>query len=137
MNVLFLKKAWTWIKNYWYVPLIFLAIGLLFLLRRGPNEKLFVLIEKQRDNYKKEIQIIKEANEQEKKEKQNLKEKHKEALKNIEKEYNVELESLEKEKKEEISEIVKRHEEDPDALAKEVAKILSSEYLKSEWEGRN
>ena len=137
MNVIFLKKVWSWIKNHWYLPLIFVVVALFFLLRRSPNQHLLYLIQKQRENYKKEIEIIKDASEQEKKKKQNIKEKHKNTIKNIEKEYNVELENLEEKKKEEISEMIKKHEEDPEALAKEVAKILSSEYLKTEWEKKN
>ena len=137
MSIIFFNKAWTWIKNHWYLPLIFLVIGLYFLLRRSPDKRLLDLIEKQRDNYRKEIEIIKNTAEQEKKQKENLKEKHEQAIKNIEKEYNVKIEELEEAKKNEIDSLAKKYQDRPDDLAKAVASALSSEYTRIKWEEKS
>ena len=132
-----IKKIWTWIKNHWYIPVIILGIIIFSLARSSLRSKMYEIIEKQRDNYKEQIRLLEESKEQTKKDKQKAHKKHKDVIKNIEKEYNVEVEKLDKEKKQEISDVVRKYENRPDDLAREVAAILSAEYLKTEWENKS
>ena len=131
------KKVWIWIKHHWYVPLIAVLIILFSLSRGSVNRKLWGLIDKKRDAYKKEVETLKQAAEEKKKDQQDAIEKHEKALKDIEKKYNGKMDGLAEEKKKEINDLVKKHHEQPGDLARAVAAALSAEYLKTEWERKN
>ena len=58
---LFWKKAWIWLKHYWYWPVIIVLLIFSMVSDRGLKEKLFGLLKKSKENHDKEVQIIKEA----------------------------------------------------------------------------
>jgi len=130
LTMLFWKKAWIWIKHYWYWPVI--IVLLLFSMFSGSNvkNKLFELLFKQRENYEKELQIIKETSEEADKKKTGIFKEHKEELEKIEKEHDVRIEELEKEKREELATTIEENKDKPEKLAEEIAKILSAEFHK-------
>ena len=130
LTMLFWKKAWIWIKHYWYWPVIIVLF--LFSMLSGSNikNKLFELLFKQRENYEKELQIIKETSEEADKKKTGIFKEHKEELEKIEKEHDVKIEELEKEKREELATTIEENKDKPEKLAEEIAKILSAEFHK-------
>ena len=130
LTMLFWKKAWIWIKHYWYWPVIIVLF--LFSMFSGSNvkNKLFELLFKQRENYEKELQIIKETSEEADKKKTGIFKEHKEELEKIEKEHDVKIEELEKEKREELATTIEENKDKPEKLAEEIAKILSAEFHK-------
>jgi len=127
----FWKKAWTWLKHYWYWPVI--IILLIFSVTTGARsrEKLFGLLAKQKENYEKEIQVIKEVTEETDKKKTEIFTRHVEEIEKIEEEHDIKLEELEEEKQKELAEIIEENKNSPDKLAEEVAKILSAEFLEN------
>jgi len=87
-----------------------------------------------REDYQEEIDLINKTNQGKEKKKEELSEQHKEIIDKIEKEHDVELEKLKVEKQKEISDLVKKYDDKPNELAKEVARILSAEYIRNERE---
>ena len=134
---LFWKKAWVWIKHHWYLPVILVLLLFAVFAGRTARSRIFDLMSKQRDQYKKEVEVVVKANEEKTEKQKQLFERHQETEKKIEEEFNVKIENLEEEKKKEIAKIVKDHGDDTERLAKMVAEALSAEYAKKEWENKN
>ena len=130
LSVLFWKKAWTWLKHYWYWPVI--LILLIFSLVSGTDskKKLVDLLNKQRENYEKELEIIKETDEKANKKKTEVFTSHAKELEKIEKEHNIKIEEIEEEKQKELIALVKNNKDRPDKLAEDIARVLSAEFLK-------
>tara|TARA_B100000029_G_C17153178_1_gene806809 strand:+ start:69 stop:473 length:405 start_codon:yes stop_codon:yes gene_type:complete len=127
----FWKKAWTWFKNYWYWPVIIVLLIFSLLSGRSSRKKLFGLLDKQKENYERELEVVKKASEEASKEKTTIAEKYTEDLKKIEEEHAIRAEELKKEKQKEIESVLENNRDDPDKLAREVAKILSAHYHKN------
>jgi len=87
---------------------------------------------KSKENYEKEIKVIKEVNEQKDVQKEQAVEEHVEEIKKIEEEHDIKIEELEVEKQKELAETIEKNRDRPDKLAEDIAEILSSEFLKKE-----
>ena len=133
LTTLFWKKVWSWLKHYWYWPVIIILfiISLVTCGVGGAPQRLFGLLKKSKENHEKELQIIKETTKEKDKKKTEIFTKHAEEIKRIEREHDAELEDIQNRKQEEISKISEKYKDQPDKLAREVAKILSAEYMKN------
>lgn len=123
-TVLFWKKTWVWLKNYWYFPIIFIMGILLLLSGKGTNSKAFKLLDNQKENYEKEIEAINKAKEQKDKRQKEIIEANQEKIKEIELQFDVKIEELESNKEQELKKTIKEFENNPDELAKRIAEIL-------------
>ena len=130
LSVIFWKKVWTWLKHYWYWPVIIILLIFSMVSSKGLKEKLFGLLMKSKENYEKEIKVIKEVNEQKDVQKERAVEEHVEEIKKIEEEHDIKVEELEVEKQKELAETIEKNKDRPDKLAEDIAEILSSEFLK-------
>ena len=128
LTAIFWKKAWTLLKHYWYWPVILVLLALSIFSGKASREKLFNLLDKQKKNYEKEIQIVKEASEKASKEKTTIAEKYVKEIKKIEEDHDLKVEDLEEEKQKELVETLEKNKNKPENLAKEIAKILSASY---------
>ena len=63
-TAIFWKKVWAWIKHYWYWPVILVLLAFSLMSGKSSRKKLFDMLEKQKESYEKEIQIIKETTEE-------------------------------------------------------------------------
>ena len=129
-TALFWKKVWIWLKHYWYWPVIIVLLIFSAITGASSREKLFGLMSKQKENYEKQIQVIKETAKETDKKKTEIFTDHIEEIKKIEEEHDIKLEELEKEKQKELVDTIKENKESPEKLAEEIAKILSAEFLK-------
>ena len=120
----FLKKAWAWIKSYWYVPALLIYTLVLWFVFRKKNDKLLKMFDIAKESYQKEIEAINLAHAEEIKKKNKLVEDYHKTLKNLEKEYNIKVEELSKEEEKELLELIKKHEGSPDGLADEMKKLF-------------
>jgi len=127
-TALFWKKAWTWLKHYWYFPVIILLLIFGAVAGRSSRKKLFGLLDKQKENYEKEIKIVKEASEEASKQKTSVTEKFVEEIKKIEKDHDIKVEDLQEEKQKELEATIESNRDRPNNLAKEVAKVLSATF---------
>ena len=130
LSALFWKKVWTWVKHYWYWPVIIILLIFSMVSSKGLKEKLFGLLMKSKENYEKEIKVIKEVNEQKDVKKEQAVEEHIEEIKKIEEEHDIKVEELEIEKQKELAETIEKNKDRPEKLAEDIAEILSSEFLK-------
>jgi biopolymer transport protein ExbB/TolQ len=128
-TVLFWKKAWIWLKHYWYWPVIITLLLFSVVAGTRAKEGLLDLLFKQRESYEKELEIVKNVNNQKDRKKAEAFESHKEELEELEKQNNFELEKLQEEKQEELISTMEEGHNQPERLAKKIAKILSVEYF--------
>ena len=129
-TAVFWKKVWAWLKHYWYWPVIIALLVFSVVSGSSSRKKVFELLEKQKENYEKEIQIIKETTEEADKKKTEIFTDHIEELEKIEEEHDIKVEELEKDKQKELVEIIEENKDSPDKLAEEIARILGAEFLK-------
>ena len=61
LTAIFWKKAWAWLKNYWYIPAVLVYTLVLWFVFRKKNDKIIQMFEISKENYKKEIDIINSA----------------------------------------------------------------------------
>jgi len=127
-----LRKAWSWLKHHWYVPVLLILVVLFISPTYGLKNKFFDLLMDTRKRYQQEIDTINKNNAENQEKKNEIVKKHKEALDKIEKDFNVKIDELEKEKQEEVSMLVARHKEKPDEMAKEIARLLGANHIKTE-----
>ena len=127
--MLFWKKAWTWIKHHWYIPVILILVLACILTGKGIKNKYFDIMMQSRENYKKEIEIIKKNNAEEKKKTLDAIQRHQENVAKIEEDFDVKMEELPKKEKKEVEEIVKRFDNEPDKMAEEIANILGAKNV--------
>ena len=90
----FAKKAWVWFKNYWYYPAIVVVAIVAWCLGMRGNNGVLKMFEASKESYQKEIAVLKKAHEQEIEKRNELVEKHNQALKKIEEDYKIKLDEL-------------------------------------------
>ena len=129
-TAIFWKKVWAWLKHYWYWPVILVLLTFSLMSGRSSRKKLFDMLDKQKESYEKEIQIIKETTEETDKKKTEIFTEHIKEIEKIEEEHDIKVEELEEEKQKELVTTIEENKDSPDKLAEEIARILSAEFLK-------
>jgi len=126
-----LRKAWSWLKHHWYVPVLLILVVLFISPTYGLKNKFFDLLMDTRKRYQQEIDTINKNNAENQEKKNEIVKKHKEALDKIEKDFNVKIDELTKEKQDEVAALVARHKEKPDEMAKEIARLLGANHIEN------
>lgn len=123
--MIFLSKAWAWIKKSWKL-VIGLIVGFLaafFALREGPVSEGFRALKKiRKDEEELEEKIEDELSSQAEKEKR-IDEETQKRLTEIEEKFREKNQELEQDKKEEVKRIVRETEGDPSELAKRLSEL--------------
>jgi len=125
----FLKKAWVWFKHYWYFPVMVVIAIVAWCFGRRDSEGILNMFEISKENYQKEIGVIKKSHEREIATRDELIENFDEALKKLESEHKIETDKLSGEEKEEIKKMVEEHKDDPDGLAKKMSEVFGLEHV--------
>lgn len=127
--ILFLKKTWSFLKNYWYIPVIIIVIIVAYIAFQSVPSSLANIISKRREMHKKEVDAINDihAAEIEQREKA-LKAYHK-TIKTIEEKYDNDKNNLSKRKKKKIKKIIEETNNDPDRLAKRLSEQMGFEIV--------
>jgi hypothetical protein len=131
LTALFWKKVWTWLKHYWYWPVIIVLLIFGVVAGRSSRTKMFELLEKQKQGYEKEIQILEAASKEKEEKKNKVFEDHREEIDKIEKEHDIKVSELQEKKKEELASTIQNNKGNPESLAREVAKVLSAQFHKN------
>ena len=122
LTVLFWKKAWSYIKAYWYIPFILIVLVALFLVGKGSVAE--EILKAANDSRKK----MNETNERIEAERLAKKakeyERYVEAVAEVEKKYQEEKKEIDARTKKRIKKMVKEHGDNPE----EMAKKLSEEF---------
>ena len=131
LTALFWKKVWTWLKHYWYWPVIIILLIFGLFAGRSTRAKMFELLDKQKQNYEKEIQILQTASKEKEEKKNKVFSEHIEEVKKIEEEHEIKVADLQEKKKEELASTIQKNKDNPESLAREVARVLSSQFHKN------
>ena len=124
LTAIFWKKAWAWLKNYWYIPAVLVYTLILWFVFRKKNDKIIQMFEISKENYKKEIDIINSAHSSEMAQKEEIIKDYQDALKKLQEEHSIKIENLSKEEEEEVQELIQKHKENPDVLAEEMKSLF-------------
>ena len=131
LTAVFWKKSWTWLKHYWYWPVIILLIVFSFFAGRGIRSKMFDLLNAQKQSYKKEIDVLKKVSEEKEAKKNDAFAGYQKEIEKIEEKHQVKIADLHDEKKEELASTIEKNKDNPESLAREVAKVLSAQFHKN------
>ena len=122
--MLFLKKAWAWLKTHWYLPILLVLLAITYFSGRARVNKVLAMFETSKESYEKQIKVINESHEQELKKQEELYNTFLNTMKRLEKEHSVNLDSLELDKKKKLDEMVKKYKGTPKELEQELGSIF-------------
>ena len=122
------KKAWIWTKTHWYLPILFLAFIVAFLIwaiaRNGAfMATLFDVWESSRTSYDEQLAVLEGTHKEETEKRDKILEEYGKNLKKIEEEYGKNSQKLTRDKKKELEELIEKGYGDPDELAKKIAEL--------------
>ena len=119
-----LKKIWSFLKSYWYVPVL-LIVALVF---RSRTNKVEEIIKAADDSHKKQLDAIEVAELNKKKEKEWIDKEYDNAIKKIEEKYSKENKTLDKKEKKFVKSVIKEWTDDPDQMAERITLEFGFEY---------
>ena len=124
----FLKKAWAWIKKYWYVPAlaIYTFVMWIFFRKGGAASEVLKI---QDESHKAQIKAINDAHDEELKKKDAALKQYNDVISSMEREYKKDKKTLDNKKKKEVKKIVEEHGKDPAELAKIMAERFGFLYV--------
>lgn len=128
--MIWLKKAWAWLKAYWYVPLLLIGILVMSLVAYGKHTKLTKLLKNKQKAYQKEKKVIEEAAKKKEEVKEENRKEYEKTVKELDEKYEVKKELLKKRQKKKLKKIIADHKNDSDKLAKSISKEFGIKYVK-------
>jgi aspartyl/asparaginyl-tRNA synthetase len=117
-----LKKAWAWCKKYWQL-FVGAAIPILIWIFTRKSDNLDEVLERVREDHKKEIDVIDESHAQEIAARDAALKKYSEVIGAVEKKYEEAKKELSEKKKKEIKKVIEGNIEDPDEITKRLSEI--------------
>lgn len=125
-----MKEAWAYIKNYSWIILIG-VVGILVILGTMGGSKEFIidLLRKQKQQFKKELDVIESAKKEQEEIVKKNEERYADAVKEIEKKFHIKEAELKASEKKAIKKLVKDFEASPANVAKEIAEKRGWEYI--------
>ena len=129
--IVFLKKAWTWLKHNWYAPAIALYTLILWLVFRR-RDTAHEVLKIRSESYKAQIDAINKAHEEEIEKRDEILRKYSDTINKLEKDFADNNEELDEKKKKAVKEIVERYYNDSDTLAMMIGEKFNFEYTEEE-----
>ena len=126
-----LKKIWTYIKNYWYVPVVVVAGIAVYFVTRNIDNMFFQMFKKALEQNKKDIEKIENNNANAEAERQKAQQDAEAYLEKLKEGYRKKMAELEDEKKRRAEELLENS-DDPEKLAKELSKVTGWKYIPPE-----
>ena len=123
-----LKKTWTWIRHYWYVPAVVVYTVFLWVIMRR-KDAAYKVLETRNDSYKAQIEAINNSHKEEIEKRTKIIEKYNDIIKELEKKYKEDRLDLNNKKKKEVKEKVEKYHDKPDELAKLLADKYGFQYM--------
>jgi len=116
-----LKKAWSWLKAYWYWPVIAVLGIITLVMTRKPPTWVFDMMKKNREFMEDEHAAIDSAEAAAAEAKFAAEDRFNEVVEEIEKNHAERKADLDKKKEREIRKIIKDTKNDPSAITNEIA----------------
>ena len=122
---LFIKKSWTWLKHNWWLPVggVLLAVG--FLTGRRNNAGILKIMQSRKEMADEEIRSLQDAHDK----KMEVQRQYAEGLKRLAEEKGIRDAEVTKENREALLAAAEKAADDPDAMAKELAKLYGLTYV--------
>lgn len=124
-----MKKAWSWLKTYWAVPIILIVVLVVTIAMRKVPVSLMQLISKRREIHQKEVKAIDKIHEEEIESRDKALNLYYKTLESIEKKYEKDSQELTSRKKKQIKKIIEETHDDPDELAKRLSEQMGFEVV--------
>ena len=130
-----LKKAWIWLKTYWYVPAVLLYTFILWILFRRNATAALEVLESSQKSYEEQLRVLKETHARELEKRDKALVQYEEILNVLELEYAENEATLSEEKKERIKELVEEFDDNPVALVALLEEKFGIKYTPTENSG--
>ena len=115
-----LKKIWLWMKEHWQVPFLVAWTILVYVLTRRNTDAMMEVVEAKRDSYKKQVEILKAAHNDEILKRDDLSKRYQETIRKLEKEFESKKEQLTETQKNEIKEVVIKSKGNSDEIKRKI-----------------
>lgn len=127
-----LKKAWIWLKTYWYVPAVLLYTFILWILFRRNGAAALEVLESSQKSYEEQLRVLNETHARELEKRDKALVQYEEILNVLELEYAEREETLSDEKRERIKEYVEKFDDDPAGLVALLEEKFGIKYTPAE-----
>ena len=127
--MLILKKTWSFLKNYWYVPVVAIISVLGYLLAKKDKLPINEILKASKKTHEIEKAAIEQAAKQKVSAKQKVQEEYENAVRAISHVHRIQNKQLEEKSKKEIKEIVKKHYNEPDKISKDISDLFGIKYV--------
>jgi phosphoenolpyruvate carboxylase len=127
--MLMLKKTWSFLKNYWYVPLVAIISTLGYFLSKRDKVPVDEILKASKKTHEVEKAAINQAAKQKIAAKQRVEEEYSDAVTAINQIHKLQNKTLENKKKKEIKKIVKKHYNSPEKISKEISDLFGVTYV--------
>lgn len=125
---LFFKKAWIWIKTYWYIPAVLIYTIVLWVLFRRNGAAALEVLKTSKESYEAQIKAMEEAHAREIEARDKALAQYETIIAAIEEEYAANREILGREKRKKIKEYIDNYGEDPEELARIIEEKFGIEF---------
>lgn len=119
--IIAIRKFFSWIKAYWYIPVIIIAIIAGFVLFQKVPKSLIDILAKRREIHQKEVNAINKIHAEEIEKRERALEIYYKTIKEIEEKYDENIANLTSRKKKKIKKIIDETHDDPDKLAEKLS----------------
>ena len=116
MFLLKLTKIWIYVKTYWYVPVLIIGIIASYLFFQRKSEIAIRLLEASKENYRKQIEVINKAHQEEIEKQKKIVETLKKTLEQLQLKFLEDQKELTSKEKDKVREYVKFYYENPNYL---------------------
>lgn len=129
---LFLKKAWTWLKNYWYAPVVLVWTIVVWVFSRRNGEAALEVLATSKKSYEAQIGVLKKTHADEIGKRDKALAQYEDIVRTMEFEYAKRSEEISRDKKKKVKEYIKEFDNDPDGLAARLEERFGIRYKPDE-----
>ena len=125
--MIIIKKIWSFLKSYWYVPLL-IVVGLI-LRNRSNSNKIEEILNVASESHKKQLDAINTAESLKKIRKEQIEKEYEHAIAKIEEGYKKKNKTLTKKEKKLVKTVIKEWEDHPDQAAARISNKFGIHYV--------
>jgi len=128
----FLKKAWLWIKTYWYLPAVLIYTIVLWVLFRRNGAAALEVLKVSKESYEAQIRTMEETHAREIETRDKALAQYEMIIAAIEEEYAANRETLSRDKRKKVKEYIDKYGEDPEELARIIEEKFGIQFEPNE-----
>jgi len=128
-TILFFKKAWVWVKEYWKIPAIIIYTIVVAIFFRRNTQALKETLEVKRESYEKQIKSMRDLHDEEILKRDGLIEQYQDIVSKLEKDFKEKNKTLDKQHKEQIRKLVIETKKNPDEMKKKIQSMFGFTYV--------